>query len=634
MATERHIILVDNDQNICKFVGEFLKSKDFSVSSYPSAEDALPELVEGKFKIAIFNIDLPGMSGCDLCKKLRQNPTTAYRPVIMMTAIHHGRDQIEQAKENFGATETLLKPFSLDTLYQKILSLLDEEYKVSDLNDREVATIQGRLTETPFPKLLHDLYALKVTGLLHINLNERKKVIYFMEGYPIFVRSNLIRECLGKLLVRKSYITEEECDTSLKKVKETGRLQGTVLIEMGFLTPQQLHDVLKQQATEKLLEVFSWSDGEYRFTHAKDFKKNITRINMAPASLILQGMRRYYSEEAIDTILAPHLGSYPALSGNPHYRFQDIDLTPRDAQILTECRGDITFAQILEKNPLSRLENKQLFAALLSVKMLESRETPLSPEEQATLFEDAPVKNEKREEFLNDYSRMMQQDYFALLGVSRDAGTEEVRKSFVRLAKKYHPDRYLHDNISNDLKHKINTLFQQIGEAYELLSKPDGRQKYRAELKGTVKKDTEAADILLAESAFQKGLVLIKVNKFAEAKKELEKAVKLYSEEPEYACHLAWVKYKLAETDKEREQAKSMLLQGLHVNPDLDKGHLYMGNILKAEGKEREAEKRFERAIQCNPNNTEALRELRLFQMRKPREGKASSLLGKMFKKE
>ena len=55
--------------------------------------------------------------------------------------------------------------------------------------------------------------------------------------------------------------------------------------------------------------------------------------------------------------------------------------------------------------------------------------------------------------------------------------------------------------------------------------------------------------------------------------------------------------------------------------------------MLKEEGKEREAEKRFERAIQCNPNNTEALRELRLFQMRKPSDGKAVSLLGKMFKK-
>jgi CheY-like chemotaxis protein len=417
MATKHHIILVDDDQNIRRFLDEFLKLKGFKVSSFSSAEDALPEINKGDFSIAIFDIVLPGISGREACAKIRENSTTANRPIILMTAIHRGTDQAQKAKEEYGATEYLLKPFSLDTLYQKVLELLGEEYRVSDIKERETATIQGTLTETGFPKLLHDLYALKATGLLHVTLNERKKVVYFVEGYPIFVRSNLIRECLGKLLVRKGIIDERECEESLKRVKETGRLQGTVLIEMGYLTPQQLHDVLKLQASEKLLEIFSWQNGEYRFNHAQDFKKNITRINLSPATLILQGLRKFYSEETLDKVLEPHLNYYPALSTNPHYRFQDIDLTAKDASLLAECRGDKTFEEILEKYPLSRFENKQLLTALVTVKMLESREMPLSPDEQSTLFTASPEKQEKRESFLNDYTRMMQQDFFVLLGV-------------------------------------------------------------------------------------------------------------------------------------------------------------------------------------------------------------------------
>ncbi len=634
MNSKHHIILVDDDQNIRRFLDEFLKLKGFSVSSYSSAEDALPELGSGNFSIAIFDVVLPGMSGRDACAWIRDNEATSQRPVILMTAIHRGTDQAKKAKEEFGATEYLLKPFSLDNLYQRILGLLGEEYRVADIKERETATIEGSLAETAFPKLLHDLYALKVTGLLHLSLDERKKVIYFMEGYPIFVRSNLIRECLGKLLVRKGFIDERECEESLKRVKETGRLQGTVLIEMGHLTPQQLHDVLKLQATEKLLEIFSWPKGNYRFTHAQDFKKNITRINLSPANLILQGLRRHYNEEKLDKILETHLSYYPALSTNPHYRFQDVELTGKDAALLAECRGDKTFEEVLEAYPLSRFENKQLLTALLMVRMLESREMPLSPEEQSTLFTDAPARQEKRESCLGDNTRMMQEDYFALLGLGHDAGTEEVRRSYVQLAKKYHPDRYLQDNISTDLKQKINTLFQRISEAYDTLSDPVGRKKYLDELTGTGKKrDTEAADILKAETSFQKGLVLLKVNNFAEARKEFEVAVKLYAKEPEYLCYLAWTLFKGATKPVEKDQAKKMLLKALQMNQDLDKGHLFLGRILKDEGKEREAEKRFERAIQCNPKNTEALRELRLFQMRKPTNGKAASLLGKMFKK-
>ena len=228
----------------------------------------------------------------------------------------------------------------------------------------------------------------------------------------------------------------------------------------------------------------------------------------------------------------------------------------------------------------------------------------------------------------------MQDDYFALLAVTANAKVEDVRKSYVQLAKKYHPDRYLQENISNDLKQKINSLFQRIGEAYETLSNPTRRKAYLAEVKGTGKKqDSEAIEIIQAETAFQKGLVLIKTNDFAGAKKELEKAVKLYGKEPEYFCHLAWAQFKASDNQVDKDKAKIMVLKALQMNPNMDKAHLYLGYILKEDGKEREAEKRFERAIQCNPNNTEALRELRLFQMRKPSAGKAASLLGKMFKK-
>ena len=272
-----------------------------------------------------------------------------------------------------------------------------------------------------------------------------------------------------------------------------------------------------------------------------------------------------------------------------------------------------------------------MLAALVTVKMLESREMPLSREEQSSLFTASAEKQEKRESFLNDYTRMMQQDFFVLLDVSETDGAEEVRKSYVQLAKKYHPDRYLQDNISNDLKQKINTLFQRIGEAYETLSDPVRKKAYIGEMTGTgKKKDSEAADILKAETAFQKGLVLLKVNNFTEARSEFEKAVELYSK---YICYLAWTLFKSTEKQAEKDQAKKMLLKSLQMNPDLDKAHFFLGHILKDEGKEREAEKRFERAIQCNPNNTEALRELRLFQMRKPTNGRAASLLGKMFKK-
>ena len=76
-----------------------------------------------------------------------------------------------------------------------------------------------------------------------------------------------------------------------------------------------------------------------------------------------------------------------------------------------------------------------------------------------------------------------------------------------------------------------------------------------------------------------------------------------------------------------------LLMRATELNPKLSMAHLYLGYICKDEGNEKEAQRRFERAIQCNPNCTEALRELRLMNMRKVTPDKEKkSLFGKIFR--
>ncbi len=64
------------------------------------------------------------------------------------------------------------------------------------------------------PRILHNLYSLRATGLLHLEHNDFKKVVYVRNGYPIFVRSNLVREFLGQMLVRTGHLNEAELETT------------------------------------------------------------------------------------------------------------------------------------------------------------------------------------------------------------------------------------------------------------------------------------------------------------------------------------------------------------------------------------------------------------------------------------
>lgn len=62
-------------------------------------------------------------------------------------------------------------------------------------------------------------------------------------------------------------------------------------------------------------------------------------------------------------------------------------------------------------------------------------------------------------------------DYYSILGLSKTASAEEIKKSFRRLARKYHPD------MNPDNK-QAEAQFKQISEAYEVLGDPEKRQKY------------------------------------------------------------------------------------------------------------------------------------------------------------
>ena len=65
-----------------------------------------------------------------------------------------------------------------------------------------------------------------------------------------------------------------------------------------------------------------------------------------------------------------------------------------------------------------------------------------------------------------------QKDYYEVLGVSREATPEEIRKSYKKLAIKWHPDKHVDD------KKEAEEKFKEIAEAYSVLSDPDKKKEY------------------------------------------------------------------------------------------------------------------------------------------------------------
>ena len=76
----------------------------------------------------------------------------------------------------------------------------------------------------------------------------------------------------------------------------------------------------------------------------------------------------------------------------------------------------------------------------------------------------------------------MKKDYYELLGISKNASDDEIKKAFRKAALKYHPDRMV--NASEEEKKVAEEKFKELNEAYQVLSDQSKRQQYDAYRKG------------------------------------------------------------------------------------------------------------------------------------------------------
>lgn len=114
------ILIVEDDPHIIIGLEEILKSDDFEVATCNRGDRALEAIAQHQPGLIILDVMLPGMSGFDVCKKLRGKKLDT--PVLMLTA--KGQEIDKVVGLDLGADDYVTKPFGVRELLSRIHGLL------------------------------------------------------------------------------------------------------------------------------------------------------------------------------------------------------------------------------------------------------------------------------------------------------------------------------------------------------------------------------------------------------------------------------------------------------------------------------------------------------------------------------
>src|SRR3989442_1966342 len=144
----QRILVVDDMPVNVKLLADLLTVKGYTVVTAASGAEALVKVEKEQPGLVLLDVMMPGMSGYDVCRKIRENPATAMLPVVMVTALDPAQERVKGIEA--GADDFLTKPINQPQLLARGKSLL----RIKLLHD-ELAQRNRNLEQRIYQQLVH-----------------------------------------------------------------------------------------------------------------------------------------------------------------------------------------------------------------------------------------------------------------------------------------------------------------------------------------------------------------------------------------------------------------------------------------------------------------------------------------------
>ncbi len=127
MMNDKHILIIDDDEDLSFIISEMLESYNYTVTTAASGDEAFDLLSKHIYHLIVLDINLPDTTGLELCRELRR---VSQIPVIFASARTSETDRITGF--DIGGDDYLPKPYSMKELLSRVNALIRRTYGFSE----------------------------------------------------------------------------------------------------------------------------------------------------------------------------------------------------------------------------------------------------------------------------------------------------------------------------------------------------------------------------------------------------------------------------------------------------------------------------------------------------------------------
>jgi tetratricopeptide (TPR) repeat protein len=381
-----------------------------------------------------------------------------------------------------------------------------------------------------------------------------------------------------------------------------------LLIDKGYVEPEELLRVLQQNLASKLLDGFSWRQGSFRVL--ADLPEVASPLRTNVGQLIVLGVTRFATQDQVNGSIGPLIGRPLALHPAPLYRLEDIRMTPVQLAVVDGIKerhlriDELAATSEIADEDLTRL----LYALALIGVIVAADELPHIYEDlQLAHGREAEVRFEAMrprvsgdsEELARLALRQRRKDPFDVLSIPLTATTADIQNSFVRFAQRCAPWLF-----AGEAAETARDVFLAGARAYGQLSDPEVRGEIvsrRLDEARTAAEPEQGSPrirttLLDADVHFRRGRAYMNSGEYEQAIMQLEYALDLGPQNAVCRAELAYCRF-LAAPDSAGQTALDELRETLRMHPRCGHALYFSGEILRRVDRPRDAEDCLRRSI-------------------------------------